>query len=66
DDRILNGRSPKPFSIYGELKHRVGDLLPDLGKQAAYAQLYIYDFASALNARVSCNPQLNTDVLKII
>ncbi|KAF6149561.1 hypothetical protein GIB67_003709 [Kingdonia uniflora] len=32
DDQILNGRGPKPISIYGELKHRVGDLLPDLGK----------------------------------
>ncbi|KAF6164267.1 hypothetical protein GIB67_010237 [Kingdonia uniflora] len=63
DDRIL---SPKPFSIYGELKHRVGVLLPDLGEQAAYAQLYIYDSASTLNTRASRNPQLNTDVLKII
>ncbi|KAF6158047.1 hypothetical protein GIB67_014841, partial [Kingdonia uniflora] len=62
----LNGRGPKPFSIYGELKHRVEALLPNLGKQTAYAQLYIYDFASALNVRVSRNPQLNTDVLKII
>ncbi|KAF6160384.1 hypothetical protein GIB67_019153 [Kingdonia uniflora] len=66
DDQILNGRGPKPFSIYGELKHRVGALLPDLGKQAAYAQLYIYDSASVLNARISRNPQLNTNVLKII
>ncbi|KAF6148020.1 hypothetical protein GIB67_024195 [Kingdonia uniflora] len=66
DDRILNGRGPKPFSIYRELKHRVWALLPDLGKQAAYAQLYIYDSASTLNTRVSHNPQLNTDVLKII
>ncbi|KAF6145996.1 hypothetical protein GIB67_033355 [Kingdonia uniflora] len=32
DDRILNGRGSKPFSIYGELKHRVVALLPDLGK----------------------------------
>ncbi|KAF6169824.1 hypothetical protein GIB67_034216, partial [Kingdonia uniflora] len=44
----------------------VGTLLPDLGKQAAYAQLNIYDSASALNARVTRNPQLDTDVLKII
>ncbi|KAF6138566.1 hypothetical protein GIB67_032460 [Kingdonia uniflora] len=66
DDRILNGRGPKPFSIYGELKHRVGALLPDLGKQVAYAQLYFYDSTSALKACVSRNPQLNTDVLKII
>ncbi|KAF6139055.1 hypothetical protein GIB67_010781 [Kingdonia uniflora] len=27
DNRIQNGRGPKQFSIYGELKHRVGDLL---------------------------------------
>ncbi|KAF6169428.1 hypothetical protein GIB67_021431 [Kingdonia uniflora] len=66
DDRILNGRGPKPFSIYGELKHRVGALLHDLGKQATYAQLYIYDSALALNTRISRNPQLNTNVLKII
>ncbi|KAF6172925.1 hypothetical protein GIB67_035479 [Kingdonia uniflora] len=66
DDRILNGRGPKPFSIYGELKHRVGALLPDLGKQTAYIQLYNYDSASALNARVTRNPQLDTNVLKII
>ncbi|KAF6138027.1 hypothetical protein GIB67_042932, partial [Kingdonia uniflora] len=66
DDRILNGRGAKPFSIYGELEHRVGDLLPNLRKQTAYAQLYIYDSASALNACISRNPQLNTDILKII
>ncbi|KAF6168761.1 hypothetical protein GIB67_012159 [Kingdonia uniflora] len=66
DDQILNGRGLKPFSIYGELKHRIRALLPDLGKQAAYAQLYIYDSAATLNARVSHNPQLNTDVLQII
>ncbi|KAF6164266.1 hypothetical protein GIB67_010236 [Kingdonia uniflora] len=41
-------------------------LLPDLGKQVTYVQLYIYDSASTLNARVSRHPQLNTDVLKII
>ncbi|KAF6162866.1 hypothetical protein GIB67_021015 [Kingdonia uniflora] len=66
DDRILSGRGPKLFAIYGELKHRVGALLPDLGKQTAYAQPYIYDSASALNARVTRSPQLNTDILKII
>ncbi|KAF6157208.1 hypothetical protein GIB67_041669 [Kingdonia uniflora] len=66
DVQILNGRGPKTFSIYGEIKHRVRALLPDLGKPAAYAQLYIYDYALALNTRVSRNPQLNTDVLKII
>ncbi|KAF6157331.1 hypothetical protein GIB67_004269, partial [Kingdonia uniflora] len=65
DDQILNGRGPKPFSIYGELKHRVRDLLLDLGKQAAYKQLYIYDYALVLNACVTRNPQLNTNVLKI-
>ncbi|PIA35515.1 hypothetical protein AQUCO_03500110v1 [Aquilegia coerulea] len=66
DDRILNGRGPKSFTIHGELCHNVGPLIPEIGKVPSYAQLYIYDSNSALDYRNKRNPQLREDVLKII
>ncbi|KAH7836010.1 hypothetical protein Vadar_031941 [Vaccinium darrowii] len=62
DDRVLPGRGPTPFTIHGELRHRVGSLLPQQGNDASYAQLYIYDPASALEARNRRNQQLRRDV----
>ncbi|GFS32967.1 hypothetical protein Acr_00g0025630 [Actinidia rufa] len=50
DPRILAGRGPRSFTIHGELRHRTGALLPQPGHEGTYAQLYIYDPDSALNA----------------
>ncbi|XP_058225284.1 uncharacterized protein LOC131334340 [Rhododendron vialii] len=66
DPRMLSGRGPTSFTIHGELRHRVGSLLPQQGKDASYAQLYIYDPASALEVRNRRNQQLRKDVLQTI
>ncbi|KAI8531251.1 hypothetical protein RHMOL_Rhmol11G0122300 [Rhododendron molle] len=66
DPRMLTGRGPTSFTIHGELRHRVGSLLPQQGKDASYAQLYIYDPASALEVRNRRNQQLRKDVLQTI
>ena len=51
DPRIIAGRGPKPFTIHGELRHRTGSILPQIGQDPAYAQLYIYDPDSDLDVR---------------
>ncbi|PIA26944.1 hypothetical protein AQUCO_08400004v1 [Aquilegia coerulea] len=66
DDCILKGRGPKSFTIHGELKHRVGSLLPEEGKDPCYSQLYIYDPNKALEYRKKRNTHLDPKVLKII
>ncbi|KAG5562228.1 hypothetical protein RHGRI_005084 [Rhododendron griersonianum] len=64
--RVLNGRGPLSFTIHGELRHRIGSLLPQPGHEAIYSQLYKYDPESALNARNHRNPHLRRNVLKTI
>ncbi|KAH7865689.1 hypothetical protein Vadar_009895 [Vaccinium darrowii] len=66
DERVLLGRGPTSSTIHGELRHRVGSLLPQQGNDASYAQLYIYDPASALEVRNCRNQQLRRDVLQTI
>ncbi|KAF7145290.1 hypothetical protein RHSIM_Rhsim04G0168000 [Rhododendron simsii] len=66
DTRVLNGRGPLSFTIQGELRHRIGSLLPQPGHEVIYSQLYIYDPESALNARNNRNPHFRRDVLKTI
>ncbi|GAB2302287.1 hypothetical protein Dimus_039075 [Dionaea muscipula] len=65
-DRIITGPGPFPFTIYGELRHRTGSLLPEDGLNATYAQLYIYDLDTTLDIRMQRNPKLRQDVLLII
>lgn len=42
DRSVTHGRGPYTFRISGEICHRIGSLLPELGMQLKYAQLYIY------------------------
>ncbi|KAF6166084.1 hypothetical protein GIB67_023794 [Kingdonia uniflora] len=48
-DRIVRGREPSPFVIYGVLYRRIGVLLQNQGEDAMYAQLYIYNPGVALD-----------------
>ena len=66
DRRILTGRGPYSFVIHGELRHRTGALVPEPGAEPSYAQLYIYDFAEALESRERRNPNLDRRILNII
>ncbi|KAG5531644.1 hypothetical protein RHGRI_026312 [Rhododendron griersonianum] len=66
DPRVLTGSGPTSFTIHGELRHRVGSLMPQQGKDAKYAQLYIFYPTSALEVRNRNNEHLRKDVLEII
>jgi len=43
DNKYNNGRGPPNLRVHGQSCHRIGSLLPPLGKQPKFAQLYIYD-----------------------
>ncbi|KAI8530166.1 hypothetical protein RHMOL_Rhmol11G0034400 [Rhododendron molle] len=66
DPRVLVGSGPTSFAIHWELRHRAGSLLPQYGKDAKYAQMYIIDSTSTLEVRNRNNEQLRRDVLKTI
>ncbi|XP_058207867.1 uncharacterized protein LOC131320951 [Rhododendron vialii] len=66
DPRVPAGSGPTSFTIHGELRHRVGSLLPQHGKDAKYAQLYIFYPTSALEVQNRNNEQLRRDVLETI
>ncbi|KAF6171528.1 hypothetical protein GIB67_018052, partial [Kingdonia uniflora] len=58
DDRVFLGRGPSSFVINKELHHQLGDLLPNQGQEAMYAQLYIYNPGAALYTHQRRNPRL--------
>jgi hypothetical protein len=45
----LGCRGPPVFRIQGELFHRSGSLLPDVGRSPTYSQLYIYKLGMHCN-----------------
>lgn len=66
DHLINNGSAPYVVRIHGELHHLSGSLLPALGHQPSYAQLYIHDPRTAFAQRQSRNPDLRPDTLESI
>ena len=68
DNTLNNGGGPYSFRLYGELIHRAGSLLPPPGNPPAWAQLYIYDSAQALDYRMAyrCNNSLNRNVMQTL
>jgi len=69
-DNTLNrmGGGPYSFRLHGELIHKAGSLLPPQGKPPAWAQLYIYDSAQALDYRMAhpANDHLNRTVMQTL
>ena len=55
DESITRSSGPYAFKIHGGLYHRTGNLVPEEGQNASYAQLYILDPGEALNQRVENN-----------
>ncbi|XP_019195804.1 PREDICTED: uncharacterized protein LOC109189646 [Ipomoea nil] len=51
DRAINNGTSPPIFRINGQNFHRIGSLLPSLGVQPKFAQLYIHDTENEIENR---------------
>ena len=60
------GSGPYSFRIQGELCHWSGPLAPSEGEEPAFAQLYIYDPATALEARRRRNDKLNPLTLQAL
>ncbi|KAL4371271.1 hypothetical protein AHAS_Ahas06G0149100 [Arachis hypogaea] len=42
-DSINDGSGPPQFIINGQVYYRIGSLLPTIGENSKFAQLYIYD-----------------------
>ena len=66
DYSVLDGHGPPIFRIHGELKHWIGSLLPAEGNAPSYSQLYIYDPAIALQYRMTNNPDLNRNTMRLL
>ena len=60
------GSGPYSFRIQGELCHWSGSLAPNEGEDPVFAQLYIYDPATALEARRRRNSELNPITLQTL
>jgi hypothetical protein len=69
-DDSLNelGGGPYSFRLHGELIHKAGSLLPPTGTPPAWAQLYIYDSAQALDHRMAheANCRTNREVMQTL
>ena len=63
DQSLLQGNGPYVLRLHGELYHNHGALLPNDGAPPAYAQLYIYDPAMALQQRMQRNAELSPTVM---
>jgi hypothetical protein len=66
DWHVTDGHGPYVFKIQGALHHNAGSLLPAVGEQPSYAQLYLYDSEQALNARMTRNSGLNWHTMAIL
>jgi hypothetical protein len=69
-DNTLNelGGGPYSFRLHGELIHRAGSPLPPAGTPPAWAQLYIYDSAQALDQHMAheANRRTNREVMQTL
>ena len=54
-----NDMNNMPFMIHGQMHHVQGPLSSEPGRDAAFAQLYIYDPRDAINMRHSRNDNLS-------
>jgi hypothetical protein len=54
------------YRLHGELYHRMGSLLPQLGEAPKFAQLYISDPHAKLDGRMGNFGDLNKDTLQLL
>ena len=54
DGSINNSKGPYIFRMCGQNYHRIGSLLPEIGKRPQFAQLYRYDTENEINNRMNC------------
>ena len=60
------GVGPPVCKVHGSVCHWSGGLLPAVGEDPVYAQLYIYDLAEALQTRLSRNPTATREVMEAL
>ncbi|GKD77876.1 hypothetical protein Tco_1340497 [Tanacetum coccineum] len=53
DTSVNTGRGPYCYRLHGENYHLAGPLLPETGKPAKFAQLYIFDTENEIQNRIS-------------
>ncbi|GKB49987.1 hypothetical protein Tco_0900740 [Tanacetum coccineum] len=53
DTSVNTGRGPYCYRLHGENYHLAGPLLPEIGKPAKFAQLYIFDTENEIQNRIS-------------
>ncbi|KAL0008219.1 hypothetical protein SO802_009721 [Lithocarpus litseifolius] len=56
DVHANEGRGPYIFRLNGQNHHRIGSLLPVVGKDPSFAQLYIHDTKKEIHYRLSALP----------
>ncbi|XP_060192363.1 uncharacterized protein LOC132621904 [Lycium barbarum] len=61
DGSINHSKGPYVFRMSGQNYHRIGSLLPEIGKNPQFAQLYIYDTENEINNRMNCLLQEEID-----
>ena len=54
DGSINHSKGPYVFRMCGQNYHRIGSLLPEIGKRPQFAQLYICDTENEINNRMNC------------
>ena len=54
DGSINHSKGPYDFRMCGQNYHRIGSLLPEIGKRPQFAQLYRYDTENEINNRMNC------------
>ena len=54
DGSINHSKGPYVFRMCGQNYHRIGSLLPEIGKRPQFAKLYIYDTENEINNRMNC------------
>ncbi|XP_021717933.1 uncharacterized protein LOC110685716 [Chenopodium quinoa] len=53
DNSINQGTSPYVFRLNGQNHHKIGSLLPPIGEQPRFTQLYIYDTENEVENRMN-------------
>lgn len=53
DHSINNGRAPYTFRVSGQNYHLIGSLLPEVGVQPKYCQLYFFDTDNEVRYRMT-------------
>lgn len=63
-DERFRGQGVSNFRIHGQVYHRIGTLLPEVGHPPMFAQLYIYDTDHENKNRHNIMEDLNNDILQ--